>query len=51
MGRGRGVGFEPFEALNGGLAGEIIGGLQKLNTDELPSPVGVFGRPGETVGV
>lgn len=31
-----------------GFAGEIIGGLQKLNTEEPPGPFGVMGKgPGE----
>ena len=33
-----------------GLPGEIIGGLQKLKTEEAPGPVGVTGKgPGEAV--
>ncbi len=51
LSRLKGAGFEPLEGLNGGLEGEIMGGVQKLKTDEPLSPVGVVGRPGETVCV
>ena len=47
--RVRGIGLEPLLALKGGLAGETIGGVQKLKIDEPPEPVGVVGRPGETM--
>ena len=40
----------PLDGGRNGFPGETNGGLQKLNTDEPPGPVGVTGRgPGEAV--
>ena len=52
-----GVGFAPLappptDGGRNGLPGETSGGLQKLNTEEPPGPVGVTGRgPGEAACV